>query len=87
MFFGQFDCAPATFHRCADRDDARHTGFVCATNYVIEIVREIGIIEMGVRFDEHRLIVGGFCETPTSGSASDTDALRLLPFYNRARPG
>src|SRR5436190_21886642 len=80
MFFCQIDGAPAAFQRCSDRDDASDARIVRATQHVVEIVGEIRIIEMRVGVDEHRLIVGRFCETPTSGSASA--AADALQFYH-----
>src|SRR6267142_1024836 len=53
IFFGKLDRAPAALDRSSDRDDARHAGFSRATKHVVEIVREIGIIEMRVSFDQH----------------------------------
>ena len=53
IFLRQLDRAPAAFHRRADRDDARDTGLGGATKHVIEIGREIRIIEMRVSLDEH----------------------------------
>src|SRR5437879_5059168 len=47
----KLDHAPAAFDGSANGDDARNAGIVCAAKHVIEIVCEIGIIEMRVGLD------------------------------------
>jgi len=51
IFFGKLDRAPAALDRSADRDDARDSGVSRATKHIVEIVCEIRIIEVRVRFD------------------------------------
>ena len=53
IFLGQLDRAPAAFDRSADRDDAGNASFGRAPQHIVEIRREIRIIEMGVSFDQH----------------------------------
>ena len=48
---GKIDSAPAAFDRSPNRYDTGNAGFGCATQHIVEVVREIGIIEMRVRFD------------------------------------
>ena len=60
IFLRQRDRATAAFDRRADRDNAGDPGFGRTAQDVFEVGREIRIIEMGVSFDEHSLIVGRF---------------------------
>ena len=53
IFFGKIDHAPAALDRSADCDNARDAGFGRPIKHLIEIVREIGIIEMRVSLDQH----------------------------------
>src|SRR6266404_3622706 len=53
IFFGKIDRPPAALDRGADGDDARHAGVSRATKHIVEIIREIRIIEMRVSFDQH----------------------------------
>ena len=53
IFLRQLDRAPAAFNRRADRDDARDAGFGRALQDVVEVRREIRVIEMRVSFDQH----------------------------------
>src|SRR5207302_8739508 len=53
IFFRKIDRVPAALHRSTDGNNARDAGFSCAPQDIVEIVGEIGIIEMRVRFDEH----------------------------------
>ena len=53
IFFRQLDRAPAALDRGADRDDPRDAGLGRAPQHIIEVRREIRVIEVGVGFDEH----------------------------------
>lgn len=53
IFFGELNPAPAAFDRSADGDDAGNAGLSRAPKYVVEIVGEIGVIEMRVSFYQH----------------------------------
>jgi hypothetical protein len=55
IFFGKIDRAPTALDRGADGDDACYPGFSRASKHVIEVRREIRIIEMGVSLDELRV--------------------------------
>src|SRR5256885_157094 len=70
MFFGQCDRAQAALDGRADRDDAADAGFSRASQHIIEVRREIRVVEMGVGFDQHcrlkiadfRLAAGSICD-------------------------
>ena len=49
----KIDSPPAAFDRRADGDDASDVSFGCATQYFLKIIREIRIIKVRVRFDQH----------------------------------
>jgi hypothetical protein len=51
IFFGKIDRAPAALDRSPDGDDARYTRISRATKHNLEVISEIGIIEMRVSFD------------------------------------
>ena len=54
VFFGKIDSAPAALDRRADCDNARNAGFVRAAENIVEVWREIRIIQMGVSLYQHR---------------------------------
>jgi hypothetical protein len=49
--FRDLDRAPAARDRCSDGEDAGYAGFSRASQDVLKVGREIGVIEVGVSFD------------------------------------
>src|SRR2546430_217556 len=55
IFLGQGDRAPAAFDRSPDCDDAGNAGIGGAPQDVVEVCREIRVVEMGVGLDQLRV--------------------------------
>ena len=53
MSFRDLDRAPAARDRCSDGEDAGDTSFSRASQDVVEVGREVGVIKVGVSFDQH----------------------------------
>jgi hypothetical protein len=53
ILFRESDHAPAALDRSANGDNARYPRIRRATKHVIQIVREIGIIKVGVSVYKH----------------------------------
>ena len=58
IFFRQLDRAPAALDRSADGDDARDAGFGRARKHLVEVRREIRVIEVRVSVDQHCRVEG-----------------------------
>jgi hypothetical protein len=53
MLLRELDRAAAAFDGGPDRDDARHASFGRAPEDVVEVRREIRVVEVGVSLDQH----------------------------------
>src|SRR2546423_10982689 len=78
IFFGQGDRAPAALDRCAYRDDTRNARLRGAPQNVIEVPREVRVVEVSVGFYQHcRLKIADF------RLAADSICNRQSEFCNR----
>ena len=50
-FLGQIDRTLAARDRCPDGEDASNASLIRASQHIVEVRREIGVIEVGVGFD------------------------------------